>query len=461
MIIKNNKLAKMPIPKLVLNMSLPAILAMTVQALYNIVDSYFVAKDSLAGMTAVSLAFPIQMIIVAISVGIGVGINSCVSRNLGAHNEDAAINIAKHGIVLTMSLYLILLLIGIFAVDVYIPLFTRDPEVIQAGISYTKIVLMFSFAQMLAQSIISILQGTGDMVSSMIVQIIGALTNCILDPIMIFGLFGCPAMHVAGAAYATIIGQFLSLLSALFFMYKKKDHLPISLKNFKLNTSILMNIIKIGLPSAIMQAVGSVMLTGMNLVLSQFGDAAITVMGIYFKLQSFAYMPLFGMNQGVLPILSFNYGAQMKNRFTEALRFETGLSFGYTLLALIVFQLFPRELLTIFSAEGEIMELGIISLRILSLAFPIAAISIALSPVFQSLSRASVTMITSILRQLVLLLPLSFILFRYFGVEIGWLAFPIAEFIATTYNIIMYRKVKKQIIDKMPVQIAEAVEGEI
>ena len=420
MIIKNNKLAKMPIPKLVLNMSLPAILAMTVQALYNIVDSYFVAKDSLAGMTAVSLAFPIQMIIVAISVGIGVGINSCVSRNLGAHNEDAAINIAKHGIVLTMSLYLILLLIGIFAVDVYIPLFTRDPEVIQAGISYTKI-----------------------------------------DPIMIFGLFGCPAMHVAGAAYATIIGQFLSLLSALFFMYKKKDRLPISLKNFKLNTSILMNIIKIGLPSAIMQAVGSVMLTGMNLVLSQFGDAAITVMGIYFKLQSFAYMPLFGMNQGVLPILSFNYGAQMKNRFTEALRFETGLSFGYTLLALIVFQLFPRELLTIFSAEGEIMELGIISLRILSLAFPIAAISIALSPVFQSLSRASVTMITSILRQLVLLLPLSFILFRYFGVEIGWLAFPIAEFIATTYNIIMYRKVKKQIIDKMPVQIAEAVEGEI
>ena len=266
---KSNKMATMPIPKLVLNMSLPAILAMTVQALYNIVDSYFVAKDTLSSLTAVSLAFPIQMIIVALSVGIGVGINSCVSRNLCAHNEEDAINTAEHGLVLTMCLYLILLLLGLFAVDLYIPLFTSDPAVITSGIAYTKIVLIFSFSQMLAQSIISILQGTGDMVSSMYVQLTGAIANCILDPIMIFGLFGCPALHVAGAAYATVIGQFLSLLLALFLLYRKRDKLPISLRTFKFRPSILTNIIRIGLPSAVMQAVGSVMVTSMNLILSQ------------------------------------------------------------------------------------------------------------------------------------------------------------------------------------------------
>ena len=453
---KSNKMATMPIPKLVLNMSLPAILAMTVQALYNIVDSYFVAKDTLSGLTAVSLAFPIQMIIVALSVGIGVGINSCVSRNLGAHNEEDAINTAEHGLVLTMCLYLILLLLGLFAVDLYIPLFTSDPAVITSGIAYTKIVLIFSFSQMLAQSIISILQGTGDMVSSMYVQLTGAIANCILDPIMIFGLFGCPALHVAGAAYATVIGQFLSLLLALFLLYRKRDKLPISLRTFKFRPSILTNIIRIGLPSAVMQAVGSVMVTGMNLILSQFGDAAITVMGIYFKLQSFAFMPLFGMNQGVLPILSFNYGAQIKSRFMQARRFATNLALGYTLIALAVFQLFPEQLMAIFSAEGEIMALGIVSLRILSLAFPIAAISISRSPVFQSLERASITMITSILRQLGLLLPLSWLLFKLFGAYVGWLAFPIAELIATIYNIVMYRKVKVEIIDRMP-DMAEEV----
>lgn len=447
---RNNKMATMPIPKLVLNMSLPAILAMTVQALYNIVDSYFVAKDTLTGLTAVSLAFPIQMIIVALSVGIGVGINSCVSRNLGAHNEEDAINTAEHGLVLTMSLYLILLLLGIFAVDYYIPLFTNDPNVIAAGISYTKIVLIFSFSQMLAQSIISILQGTGDMVSSMYVQLTGAIANCILDPIMIFGWFGFPALHVAGAAYATVIGQFFSLALAVYLLYRKRDKLPISLKTFKFKPAILTNIIRIGLPSAVMQAVGSVMITGMNLILSQFGDAAITVMGIYFKLQSFAFMPLFGMNQGVLPILSFNYGAQIKHRFTQARHFAMKLSIGYTCIALLIFQLFPEQLLSIFSAEGEIMTLGVVSLRILSLAFPIAAVSISLAPVFQSLERASITMITSILRQLGLLLPLSWLLFTAFGAYVGWLAFPIAELIATLYNIVMVRKVKAEIIDQMP-----------
>ena len=267
---------------------------------------------------------------------------------------------------------------------------------------------------------------------------------------MIFGLFGCPALHVAGAAYATVIGQFLSLLLALFLLYRKRDKLPISLRTFKFRPSILTNIIRIGLPSAVMQAVGSVMVTGMNLILSQFGDAAITVMGIYFKLQSFAFMPLFGMNQGVLPILSFNYGAQIKSRFMQARRFATNLALGYTLIALAVFQLFPEQLMAIFSAEGEIMALGIVSLRILSLAFPIAAISISLSPVFQSLERASITMITSILRQLGLLLPLSWLLFKLFGAYVGWLAFPIAELIATIYNIVMYRKVKVEIIDRMP-----------
>lgn len=449
---KTNKMATMPIPKLVLSMSLPAILAMSVQAMYNIVDSIFIAKDSLTGLTAVSLAFPIQMIIVALSVGIGVGINSCVSRNLGAKNYEAAQNTAKHGVVLTMVLYLILLAMGVFLVALFIPLFSNDLKVIADGISYTKIVLIFSFSQMMAQTIISILQGSGDMMSSMYVQLIGAIVNCVLDPILIFGLVGFPAMGVAGAAYATVFGQFCSMMLAFLFMFKKKDHISISLRKFKYNATILRNIINIGLPTAVMQAIGSVMITGMNLILSQFGDVAITVMGIYFKLQSFAFMPLFGLNQGVLPILGFNFGAKNLIRFKSTVKFAVTLALGYTLFALLLFQAIPSGLMKIFNAEGEILTMGVYALRILSVSFPIAGISIALSSTFQAVSRAKVTMISSILRQLFLLLPLAYILFAWQGPYWGWIAFPIAEGLSLMYNLIMFKKVKTEVIDLLPLK---------
>lgn len=446
---KENKMGIMPIKKLVLNMSLPAILAMSVQALYNIVDSIFIGMDSQAGLTAVSLAFPIQMIIVALSVGIGIGINSCVSRNLGAKNFDAAHYTAQHGIVLTLSLFSILFLLGLFAVDLYIPLFSTDQAVISAGIDYTKIILLFAIFQMLAQSIISILQGTGDMVASMRVQLTGAIVNCILDPVLIFGLFSFPALGAKGAALATVFGQFCSFLVAYYLILKKKDVIDISLRSFSFDKTILKNIIQIGLPSAVMQSIGSVMVTGMNLILAQFGDHAITVLGIYFKLQSFAFMPCFGLNQGVLPILSYNYGAQNKTRFVETIRFALTLAFGYTMLACIIFQLFPSSLMRIFSAEGEVLEIGINALHILSIAFPFAGIAIALSSTFQALSKAKVTMISSILRQLFLLLPLAFILFNLFGVYFGWLAFPISELLAFIYILYQFKKVKRDIINHM------------
>ena len=450
--IKENKMATMPIPKLVLSMSLPAILAMTVQAMYNIVDSIFISQYSQAGLTAVSLAFPIQMIIVALSVGIGVGINSCVSRNLGAKNFEDAQRTAKHGIVLTMCLYFILLALGLFAVDLYIPMFSVDAEVISAGIAYTKIILIFSFSQMMAQTIISILQGSGDMMSSMSVQLFGAIVNCILDPIMIFGYFGCPAMGAAGAAYATVIGQFCAMILAFIFMFRKKDHLSISLRDFKYDRHILRKIINIGLPTAIMQAMGSISITGMNLILSQIGDSAITVMGVFFKLQSFAFMPLFGLNQGILPILSFNYGALNQSRFKKTIQFAVTLALIYTFAILGVFQLIPSLLMKIFSAEGEIFNMGVVALRILSISFPIAGLSIALSSTFQSLSKAKVTMISSILRQIFLLLPIAYVVFAICGPYWGWIAFPIAEGLSLLYNLFMFKKVKTTIIDCMPIK---------
>lgn len=443
---KQHKMEITPIKKLVITMSLPAIISMTVQALYNIVDSVFIGQYATSGLTAVSLAFPLQMVIVALFVGLGVGVNTFIARSLGAKRADQASEYAWHGLVLTTILFGIIFMVGLFGIEWYFPMFTNDTQVIAQALTYTRIVMVFSVGALFAQTIMSIMQGSGNMVASMWIQLTGAVVNIILDPILIFGMFGLPAMGVAGAAIATVIGQFCSMLVAIGFLMYSKNHLAIKFKGQSFNMDIAKNIVRIGIPVSIQQGLASIMLTLMNLILAQYGDVAITVMGIYFKLQSFVFMPVFGLNQGLLPILSYNYGAKNRSRMVETLKVGTISAVIYMTLSLVVFQLFPQQLLQIFNASGDILILGQNALRIISIAFPIIAISITLSSIFQATGQAKYSMYQSLLRMIVLLVPLAYLFFQVFGVEFGWIAFPISELFSFFFVLWAFRKVYKQAI---------------
>lgn len=446
---KGHKMEITPIRKLVLTMSLPAIISMTVQALYNIVDSVFIGQYATSGLTAVSLAFPLQMVVIALFVGLGVGVNTFIARSLGAKRNDQAGEYAWHGLFLTTILYGIILLVGLFGIEWYFPMFTKDVTVIQQALVYTRIVMVFSVGALYAQTIMSIMQGSGNMIASMWIQLTGALVNIILDPILIFGLFGVPSMGVAGAAIATVIGQFCSMIVAICFLKFSKNHLQIKFKGQKFDSEVAQNIIRVGLPVSIQQGLGSVMLTLMNLILAQFGDVAITVMGIYFKLQSFVFMPVFGLNQGLLPILSYNYGAKNKARINETLKVGVVIAVVYMSISLVIFQLFPSQLLGIFNASGEILSLGVFALRIISISFPIIAVSITLSSIFQATGKAQYSMYQSVLRMIVVLVPAAYVFFALFGVEYGWIAFPFSEIFSLIFVIWAFKKVYKTTVGQV------------
>ncbi|GAA0178691.1 MATE family efflux transporter [Clostridium sediminicola] len=438
-----NKMGTMSIPKLMITMSLPAIFAMLVQATYNVVDSMFVARVSKDALTAVSLAFPIQLIIIALFVGLGIGINSLISRKLGENDTEAASNVAEHGFLLSVILYLILLIIGIFFAAKFFPLFTENKNVINLGTHYIKIIMIFSFGRILAQAGMSILQGTGDMMNPMKAQLIGAITNIILDPIFIFGYFGIPAMGVKGAAIATVLGQILSMIYIIVVVFTKEHHVKLNMKNFKYDSNIFKGIVLVGLPAAIMQAIASVMLTGLNLILASFGDTPLTVLGVYYKLQSFVFMPIFGLAQGTMPIIGFNYGSKNKERLAGALKLGAIAAFLYMFLGLIVFQVIPVQLLVLFKSSDEMIKIGVKALRTISLCFPFAAISIMCSTAFQGMGKAHVSMIVSILRQLVVLLPVAFILSKAFGLDGVWYAFLISELVSFTVVLIIFKSMYK------------------
>lgn len=438
-----NKMGTMSIPRLMITMSLPAIFAMLVQATYNVVDSMFVARVSKDALTAVSLAFPIQLIIIALFVGLGIGINSLISRKLGENDTEAASNVAEHGFLLSIILYLILLLIGIFFAAKFFPLFTENKNVINLGTHYIRIIMIFSFGRILAQAGMSILQGTGDMMNPMKAQLIGAITNIILDPIFIFGYLGIPAMGVKGAAIATVLGQILSMIYIIVVVFTKEHHVKLNIKSFKYDSNILKGIVLVGLPAAIMQAIASVMLTGLNLILASFGDTPLTVLGVYYKLQSFVFMPIFGLAQGTMPIIGFNYGSKNKERLVGALKLGAIAAFLYMFLGLIVFQVIPVQLLVLFKSSDEMIKIGVKALRTISLCFPFAAISIMCSTAFQGMGKAHVSMIVSILRQLVVLLPVAFILSKAFGLDGVWYAFLISELVSFTVVLIIFKSMYK------------------
>jgi len=435
-----------PMLSLIAGMSLPAMMSMLVQALYNVVDSYFVAKVSEDALTAVSLVFPVQNLLIAVAIGTGVGLNSLISRRLGEGRLDEARSAATHGLLLAVVNWLLFALIGLFASRPFLSAFTDNAAVVEMGTQYMSIVCIASIGLCMEGCIEKTLQATGSMIYPMISQIIGAVTNIILDPVFIFGLWGVPRMEVAGAAVATVLGQIFAMLFLFFVLACREKVLRIRLRGFRLHGATLRDIYAVSFPSIIMQSIGSVMTMGMNAILISFTETAVAFFGVYFKLQSFIFMPVFGLNQGVMPVIGYNYGAHKRSRVTSAVRVGCCIAVGIMAAGTVLFWALPTQLLGIFNASQKMLEIGVPALRIISLCFIPAAIGILFSTAFQALGHGFSSLLTSLLRQLVVLLPCAFVLSRVGGLAAVWFAFPIAELFSMTASILLYARLYRNVI---------------
>lgn len=425
-----NKMGIMPVNKLLISMSLPMMISMLVQALYNIVDSYFVAKISENALSAVSLAFPIQTLMIAILGGSSVGLGTVLSHSLGEKKFKKVTDVANHGIFITIIIYIIFVLMGFFLIKPFFASQTDNIEILNYGIDYLQLICIGSVGLCGQFLFERLLQSTGKTFYTMITQATGAIINIILDPIFIFGLCGMPKMGVMGAAVATIIGQICAFIFAFYLNHKKNTEVKINLKGFSPSPYLIGQIYKIGFPSIIMQSIGSIMVYGMNQILMSFTSTATAVFGVYFKLQSFIFMPIFGLNNGMMPIMAYNYGAKKKSRLLSAIKLGMVYAIGLMTIGFITFQLLPKQLLEIFDASEQMLSIGIPALRIISLHFLLAGFNIIALSTCQALGKAVYSMITSICRQLVVLLPAAYILSKFGDVNYIWWSFPIAEIVA-------------------------------
>ena len=442
----------MPIGKLLFNMSLPMMISMLVQALYNIVDSIFVAKLSENALTAVSLAFPLQTLLIAVATGTGVGMNALLSRSLGEHKFKEANKIGVNAAFLYFLSYLVFLILGFTVVKPFYASQIKgaDAEIMEMGIEYLRTVMIFSFGLLAQIYFERLLTSTGKTLFSMTSQLCGALTNIILDPIMIFGLLGCPAMGVTGAAVATVIGQCVAAAVAFTCNHKFNTEIKIHFQGFRPDIKIIGTIYAIGVPSIIMQSIGSVMTYSMNRILIAFSSTATAVFGVYFKLQSFFFMPVFGLNNGITPIIAFNYGAQNRKRMIKTIKLSLITAFCLTFVGFLSFELIPQVLLGMFNASEDMLAIGIPALRIIGVHYLIAWFCIICGTVFQALGKAVYSMIVSILRQLVVLIPVAYLLSRIGGLHVVWWCFPIAEVASLVVSLTFLFSVNRQIISKIP-----------
>ena len=443
---KENKMGTMPVNRLLITMSLPMMASMLVQALYNIVDSIFVSRINENALTAVSLAFPIQTLMVAVGVGTCVGINAVLSRALGEKNQEMVNKTAGNGIVLMAASYVVFLLLGLFATKPFYLSQTADAQILQYGYEYLSLVCCLSFGSFAQFAFERLLQSTGKTFYIMITQGIGAVINIILDPIFIFGLFGVPGMGVRGAAVATVIGQITAGLLAFLINWKKNDEIQVTRETMRPDPQIIGLIYKIGVPSIIMQAIGSVMTYGMNLILISFSSTATAVFGVYFKLQSFIFMPVFGMNNGLVPILAYNYGAGNRERFVDSLKCGIKYAVAIMFAGLVIFQAAPEFLLGLFDASEAMLEIGVPALRTISYGFVLAGFGIVCGTAFQALGSATYSMMVSIARQLVVLLPAAYLLSLTGRVQNVWWSFPIAELVSMLITVLFLVKIYKGVI---------------
>ena len=438
-----NRMGTAKMLPLILTMAVPAMFSMLIQALYNIVDSYFVAQISQNALTAVSLAFPIQNLLTAFGVGTGVGVGSLISRRLGERHQQAADSAATHGVILAVITWVFFAVAGALTAQPFIALYTQDAEVIAMGETYLTIVTVASFGFFVACCVEKMLQATGSMIMPMIIQLVGAVTNIILDPIMIYGLFGFPAMGVAGAAAATVAGQILSMVVGLLILAFGKHAVSFSLRGFRFHGKTVRDIYVVGVPSIVMNAIGTVMTMAMNGILAAFSAAAVNVFGVYFKLQSFVFMPVFGLTQGLMPIMGYNYGARNKQRVTGAIKTGVIIALIINVVGTIIFELFP----------GELIKIGDPALRIIAIHFPIAAVGITLSTLFQATGKGVYSLVQSLLRQLVVLVPAAWLLSKI-SLDAVWFAFPISEtaslIITVVFFVHLYNKEIKHLDTRAP-----------
>ena len=447
--LRENKMGVMPIGKLLANMAVPMILSMLVQALYNVVDSIYISRFSESAVTALGLAFPVQNVQIGFSVGIGVGVNSLLSKSLGEGNRERADRAAGNGIFLALIASVIFILFGFFGTRPYYEMQGASAEIVESGIAYTRICCIFTLGIYFEVLFERMLQATGRTLHTMVTQGVGAVVNIVLDPVFIFGVdaLGIPAMGAAGAAIATVLGQWMAAILALIFNLKLNPDVHLSLKNILPKADVIRPILTVGVPSMIMNSVSSVMNFSMNQILLGFpvvGEIATGVFSIYYKLQSFFFMPLFGLNNATISIVAFNYGARNPKRITKTLKIACGTALCFMLLGLLAFTLIPETLLGIFKLSDTFVALGKEALRIISLHFPIAAICIALGASFQALGNGMYSTITSLCRQMIALLPAAYLLSLSGDVNLVWWAFPIAELVslaATTFFFVrIYRK---------------------
>ncbi len=433
-----NKMGYVPIPKLIPKMALPLIFSMMVQALYNVVDSIFVSRISEGALTALSLAMPVQMVIVAAFVGLSVGVSSAISRKLGAKDHEGAVLVAENNVIISIILYCGIALFGVFGVQHIFGAMTDDPQIIEYTITYLRIVLLFSFGSMLNQSGRSIFRGTGDMIKPMIAQLIGAILNIILDPILIFGYLGFPAMGVKGAAIATVTAQIVAMIYIWVQLLMGKSIIKMKIKHIAVSMPIIRDILHVGFPSFVMQSLGSVMIFCMNFILSRFGDSAIAVMGVYFRVQSLVFMPVFALASSTMPVVGFNFGAQNRKRMKDAVRFSSIAAVIFMSLCFVVFQTIPRQLLSLFNASQELMSIGIPAIRTISLSFPVIGMTIVMSTAFQGLGKAFYSLAISLVRMLIILIPSAFLLASFNNVDLVWYAFAIAELAGVIMTVILF-----------------------
>ena len=442
--LRENKMGVMPVGRLLINMALPMIISMLVQALYNVVDSIYVSRISESAVTALSLAFPIQNMQIGFAVGIGVGINALLSKSLGEGDQEAANRTAGNGMILMFIVTGAFMLFGIFGVRPFYEVQSNVAETVEGGIAYSRICCVFvlgSFMQIYAERL---LQSTGRTVLSMVSQATGAIINIILDPVFIFGWFGLPALGMAGAAIATVIGQWSAALLGLYLNEKHNPEVQFGLRYAKLDGKIVKAILTVGIPSIIMNAIGSVMNFGMNQILQGFTETATGVFGIYFKIQSFFFMPLFGLNGATISIIAFNYGARKPERIVKTLKLSCGAGLALMVTGLLVFQFAPDLLLGMFNPTEEFLIIGRSCLRTISWSFPIAAVCIILSASFQALGNGIYATITSVCRQLVVLLPAAYLLSLSGNVNLVWLAYPIAELASGSATMFFFIRIFRQ-----------------
>lgn len=436
-----NKMGTMPVKQLIIAMSLPMMISMLVQALYNVVDSIFVAQIEEDALTAVTLAFPMQNLMIAVGAGTGVGINALLSKALGEKRFDKSDAAANTGIFLSFLNFIAFLVIGFLLSEPFIRTQTADPKIIAYGTTYLRICCCMSVGVFFQITFERLLQSTGRTFYSMISQLTGAVINIIMDPILIFGLLGCPKMGVAGAAYATVLGQVIASFLGLYMNLKVNKDITISLKEIlRPKREIVKAIYAVGVPSILMMSIGSLMTYLMNRILIVFSTTTTAVFGVYFKLQSFFFMPVFGLNNGLIPVLAYNYGARNKERISESLKFAMMLAVVIMLVGMIVFEVIPGQLLGMFNASDDMKQIGIPALRIICLSFPLAGFSIAMGSIFQAFSESIYSLIISIGRQLVVLIPIAWLLSLTGNVNLVWWAFPAAELVSLVLSVFFFKR---------------------